>query len=263
MSFVNCFGNNPGFDGPVLDSPGSLEELLGYFKDSGPDIVWRGQANFMWPAFPTLYRRLRRFGLADCQISESAVGLAEARVIADAGSQGLLTNDGSILEFMARLQHHGGATRLLDVTTDHRVALYFACSGQSDMAGTVLCYRVNPENRIELGGHSKEAVPDWYDLLGLCDDCRLRLIMPGAYDRRIEAQHGAFLLAKLQGTLAEPNVYTKQSYDAEVTHVYVEPRLKHEVLDYLRDEGITEDTLFPSIEAFARSHSVSEPIQLA
>lgn len=263
MPFVNCFGNNPGNDEPVLDDPKTIEDLLVRFDGASENTVWRGQAYWMWPAIPTLYRRLRKSGLADFQINDCAISRAEGFVVTDARKKGVLAENDSILEFMACVQHHGGATRLLDVTTDYRVALFFACSGHPDMCGTVLSYRVNPCNRIDLAQQQDSKTPEWADLLRLCDDGCPRLVMPAAYDQRIKVQCGAFLLLKLQGTLAEPNPFTNQSYDAEVKSIRISPELKREVLAYLAGMGITENALFPGIEYFARSHSVDDPIYLA
>ena len=39
---------------------------------------------------------------------------------------------------MAELQHYGGATNLIDFTTDYFNALFFACDGSSDEDGRVI-----------------------------------------------------------------------------------------------------------------------------
>ncbi len=260
VTFGNCFGNSPGIDEPMLDAPKSLDELLDCFEEAASDVVWRGQAYFMWPAIPTLYRRLRQSGLSDGQINEGVIDLAESRLICDAKKQGLLAKDGSVLGFMACLQHHGGATRLLDVTTDYKVALYFACSSHPDRGGNILSYRINPNNVIDLSNPSTLSSSDWSKLLEVCDDGRPRLVKPAVYDRRIDVQSGAFLLAKLPETLADPNFSTNQCYDAEVRHILINQRLKQEALIYLADQGITENSLFPSMESFAQEHSVRDPV---
>ncbi len=244
-----------------LDAPRSLDELIGLLRDTSEGTVWRGQAYFVWPAIPTLYRRLRQSGFIDSQISESLIVAAEERILADAKQQGLIEGNDSVVEFMARLQHYGGATRLLDVTTDWRVALYFACASHPSRTGIVLAYRVNPDNRIKLAGPSADSC-DWGKLLSQCEDERLLLVEPAPYDKRIAAQHGAFIMTALGGTLAEPTIFTHQSHDAEVKLTLVNQKVKKEALAYLDARGITGAALFPSIESFARECSANKPIEV-
>lgn len=61
--------------------PETLEELLDCFPagSAADDFMWRGQANYCWTPFPTLYRRIRGSGYSDMQINESLVRYVESR----------------------------------------------------------------------------------------------------------------------------------------------------------------------------------------
>ena len=48
------------------------------------------------------------------------------------------------LETLTLLQHHGSPTRLIDVTSDWKVALYFACEGDDDRDGRVFLIKIDP-----------------------------------------------------------------------------------------------------------------------
>ncbi|WP_165053381.1 MULTISPECIES: FRG domain-containing protein [unclassified Adlercreutzia] len=113
----------------MLEVPKTLAELLELLNEGAlqESYVWREQSNYMWPLFPSLYRRLRCCGFADSQIDESLVRCAEALLVEHAKLESLLDEkDDDCLGLMAQIQHYGGATRLLDVTHDPLVALFFS-----------------------------------------------------------------------------------------------------------------------------------------
>ena len=211
----------------------------------------------MWAPFPALYRRLRQSGFSDTQINEPLVRMAEDGIIKDAQRQSLIDGENSIVEFMARLQHYGGATRFLDVTTDPLVALYFASGGDPRNTGIVYRYRINPERVYRL---EKQTV-EWNTLINLAKDGRPLHVIPRAYDRRIKVQSGSFLMTSLPDSLAVPNMFTNQTYDAEVHHIWISPQLKSPLRRHLAEKGINKSKLFPSIENFAKAHSTNNLIE--
>lgn len=261
MDFVNCFGNNPGEDVPVVFRLETLDDVNDFFFDKNDEYVWRGQSNFMWPAYPTLYRRLKNSGYSEERIFEPIIRKTERSILEQAREEGLLGSDDSVFEFMARLQHHGGATRLLDVTADYEIALYFASSQCLEIPGTVLAFRINPERRISLRRRPDKILPTWDELLAMARKGRPLLIEPEVYDRRIAVQSGAFLMTSLAGSLAEENVFTHQTYDCEVAHILISPELKGELKGYLENRGVAKETLFPSIESFSKRNRADDPLE--
>ena len=64
---------------------------------------------------------------------------------------------------------------------------------------------------------------------------------------------GAFIMTSLDGSLADPNLFMRQTVDSEVRPIWILPKLKPSVRRYLAAKGITEESLFPSgIEGFRR-----------
>ena len=53
------------------------------------------------------------------------------------------------LELLARLQHHGAATRLLDCSRNAFVALWFACRWEPDKDGVLIGFELG-ENAVHL-----------------------------------------------------------------------------------------------------------------
>lgn len=197
-------------------------------------------------------------GFADSQINEGLIRRVEDCLIEDARRESLLAHsEKATVEFMAKLQHCGGATRLLDVSRDPLVALYFS-SGHMNETGVIHRYFINSDCMIT----GDNSVTLWSDLLDWSERDPPILYMPPSWDRRIEVQSGAFLTASLLGSLSEPSIFTNESLDSRVDLIWVTPDLKVDAMVYLERKGITKKTLFPSLQSFAEDHSCKVPLKL-
>jgi hypothetical protein len=107
--------------------PSQLLIALGYLA-SLPIGAWRGQASADWSLDPPLVRRYRRHSQdgPGAALTEPSLRAVEKALVERARAAGL-GDDLSELELLARLQHHGAATRLLDCSCNAFVALWFAC----------------------------------------------------------------------------------------------------------------------------------------
>ena len=99
-------------------------------------LLFRGQSNQDYELMPSLGRN--RNYPCDCTIFNEERNLIE---MAKFKMPEVFHKDLLPIELLALLQHHGIPTRLLDVTQNALVALYFACVGNDDKDGEVIVFK--------------------------------------------------------------------------------------------------------------------------
>lgn len=135
--------------------------------------VWffRGQKDSCFAFTSTLYRRLvdassGNLSLKSAREIEQAMLQAELSLLNKARKMGI-GRGLTALETLTLLQHHGSPTRLIDITSDWRVALYFACESDDDRDGRMFLIKIDPNrwnNFPKEQDTSKQAErPAWHD----------------------------------------------------------------------------------------------------
>lgn len=183
----------------------------------GDGTYFRGQSSSAYGLTSRLYRDVR-FAAESSDptriVSEADLKEVEATLLLNMRREGLgrRMTDGELLMVM---QHHGIATRLLDVSATPKEALFFACDQHGDQDGrffTLSLYRddAGEFDSVELSDQDlpwegaarvKNAASNWTQRVAVVDDAAL--------DPRMRAQNGRFLIGGLARTYPETVRYLR------------------------------------------------------
>lgn len=193
------------------------------------------------------------------------------------------------LEKMIVLQHYGLHTRLLDLTSNPLIALYFACvgEGQKDKDGKVFCYCAKSKNedgrariiaKTIAKGVSKTSGVNQFLMnefshivihpkdspinIESFEKWKKELFIPQFFvspfnNHRITSQRGAFIIAPLHENDSEIGFHFDQNSiesmeDWHSTKAIVASESKAKILKELEMCGIDESTVYPDLEHLLR-----------
>ena len=237
-------------------------------------LFFRGQSKESWKVDPSVFRE------DQLNIEHELIREAIRR------SPDVLANKLTNFERLTQLQHYELATRLLDVTENPLIALYFACEQESEHDGAVYLTHTYPidANSLEVQILAHIAHLDvrqitlrdlWVSLkkdgvdlpaiesdvdLGLLDNYvnlmkRNYFVRANLDNARIKQQSGAFLLSGCIDTIMQKNKWDSvlekkgQCLAAEFTHKIIIPAdLKEDLLTELDLYNINEATVYPELD---------------
>ncbi|MBO3697467.1 FRG domain-containing protein [Roseivirga sp. E12] len=249
-----------------LDMPEDFIELtqLMLRKDlhrkSGSETLrvryWRGQSNVNWRLDSGAYRRVQR-DLRPGQDVNDEIRNYETRLLDYATHQGYRYHEGrdlSDFELLAKLQHHGAATRLIDFSCSALTALWFCVSSLPDDMGLLIGL-----NTRYIGGGEKQVHNLTYEeIISACD----KYTNPSLWDSpsttsRISAQNAQFIYSKI-GEHKAGSLMT--FYEGDVnSFIPISPKLKVECSEILSNVyNIRKSTLFPDIDGFGAANAADQ-----
>lgn len=271
----------------------AILDLHGYYG-SGETWLWRGQVSKDFSLSPAIHSRLKG---STYDISDTNVVTASEQLLAKTRSARLdIHEDVALpdLALLARLQHHGAATPLLDVSYDPLVALYMAvvsATPKHQEHDGVLFAIKEPGEKHRLQNFDSRSFGDIYDRLP--KDQYSLYTAPDVSDR-LRIQRGHFLLSRCSE--GDERTTIKTSLDAaarqedtwlnkrlqkrgvqgkipqatsDLAVFRIPAKLKHGLAEWLQGRtGLTKDFVYPTVwhqphyDTFASSHGRRSPMIL-
>lgn len=188
-------------DRALVQSPATDEELLQAIGristySSEARYVWRGQPDAAWGLNPGLVRRLRNHNGAHWPVTETQLIGHEKQLLESAKAAGYGRNINDV-ELLAVLQHHGAATRLLDVSSDPMVAMWFAVENQDSPDKTDgALFAIDISKSESISGTDRRP---WTNMLDSMRPGAIGYYEPPGADERIKVQRGRFIFSRLTG----------------------------------------------------------------
>lgn len=249
----------------------------------GHTLFYRGHSDATYEAVPSIFRRTNKSKIEPLYADREDTLFKNMVIHCPQEFIGCE----STLEYLVKMQHYGLPTRLLDLTTNPLVALYFAsCSnyGKGGKNGEILIYEV-PNKEIKFFNSDTAAVignlakmprnfdysksddkdrflheikaekPYFRDSIKSADLSSVQCVKAKLDNRRITQQSGAFFIFGMKDTINKPAeipysyLYKK---DNKPLKLEIYSAGKEVILNQLSHLSISQATLFPEIESVAK-----------
>lgn len=258
----------------------NISEYISKIKDirdklldegSSEHLFFRGQCNVSWDIRPSIFRN------SLISVEEEMIEKAISRVPYE------FINCNTVFDELTKLQHYGLPTRLLDVTMNPLVALYFACCSKEKLGkdeesigvvyyGSAYAKHSNDVDVKILSSLAKMRIAhattlyDLKEMLMLDDKSPEHLIqtiqgnlfvMPQYSNNRLVSQNGAFLLVgaisieenigEIWNSKVRKSIHSMNAaFNSE--RIIIPEECKEQILAELDFLNINEASLFPELE---------------
>lgn len=240
-----------------IPEPETFDELMHLIIGNSGDPegdrgvrFWRGQSNINWRIDSAAYRRLI-FTEPKKERFDFNLKNYECDLLERATHKGYRIYNGrelSDFELLARLQHHGAATRLVDFSRNALVAIWFSVVENVSITGLL----VGIHTHI-VRGHEASLNNDQYNTI--IEECEqnhgIYTWEPPQVSTRIATQHSQFLYSKY---IADSRGSLYLPFETNYTLlVALSPEMKLKLI-LERSFDLWTYTLFPDIDGFGMAN---------
>ena len=188
-------------------------------KSEGHEYIYRGEPACYAKVSSPLYREYAHIGAESLDLE-----IIQEKMLNEAKK---LTYEIDDPEILIEIQHYGGRTNLIDFTTDHLIAIFFACDGAPEKDGRVIRQKT-------------ETIKDL-------------IKRPRNPRHRIKAQKTVFVIP--------PNGFIEPDKDDIVT---IPAALKQAMLQYLRKHHeISTETIYNDLYSFIKNQDIHQHAYVA
>ena len=268
-------------DNNITDDLASfIDKVSKILRKKDHTLFFRGHANENFSALPAIFRTIPKSLSSEKYIDKEAQLFHN--MIMQCPDE--FKDSVSTFDHLVKMQHYSLPTRLLDITTNPLVALYFACSEfiEEGTNGEVIIYQI-PNNDIKFYNSDTVSVisnlaqlnndfdivsddyrekfihiiknekPYFLDKIDINDLTRVICVQPKQDNKRLIKQSGAFLLFAM-GEEFKKNTAAKipSDYVLKRFNISIPNKNKEQFLISLEHIAISEATLFPEIDNVAK-----------
>jgi len=259
----------------------SIEAFKDIHEPQKKNWIYRGQRNFSWHIETSLERACEAWELPLTKAMETEELLIREFKRRFHLYTTDLPEDKAYIEWLSIMQHHGSPTRLLDFSYSFYVAAYFALEQPSDVKtekGSAVfaingkwlsdeMTRVIPDTELTKKPTSIKIEKHLHEIV--TRKSRKPFVVPVnpfRMSQRLTTQKGIFMCPGDITKSFEENLnsFTSLEKKENIFKLLIPNSKRRKILDILiNDMNIDRTTLFPGLDGFAQSLTVSLPIYFA
>lgn len=228
-----------------------LTEIYSTSIDSNKKYFYRGQNNSRWIPSASIVRESEYLKNEHLMFYKIISKMPKA-----------FENDKYIYNQIATMQHFGYPTRLIDITENPLIALYFACDGNFEDDGEIFIYESEEDEILNFEDKKLrclEQIPT-KPFENICEECsnlenckkeiikKSYIVQGVAKNERINNQSGSFIFVGI----SDEEKYCKNEIKKPIMSIILDKTIKKGILEILEKLNINGGTVYPDLLNLAK-----------